>query len=78
MVLDRFQDSGKTGSGKTFFPPFLLPFLLSFAAFFGPAFLALFLSTQHKRRAILSMQYKKSLLPFFGVGWGGCVCISLS
>jgi len=77
-VLDQFQDSSKTGSGINFFPPFLPHFFAAFFAtffaaffanFFGPAFLRTFLSTQYKRRAILSMQYK-SLLPFLGV-WGG-------
>jgi len=50
------------------------------ADFFMPAFWTAFLSTQYKRCAILSMQYK-SLVPFFrgggGVGRGVCVEVSL-
>jgi len=64
----------------TFFPTFFAAFFADFfAAFFGPAFWHAFLSTQYKRRAILSMQYN-SLLPFLGVWWGEgvCVCRSLS
>jgi len=47
-VLDRFQDSSKTGSGINFFPTFLAAFFAHFFAtifptFFGPAFLARFI-----------------------------------
>jgi hypothetical protein len=41
QVLDRFQDSSKTGSGINFIPTFL-----------GPAFWHAFLRTQYKRRSI--------------------------
>jgi hypothetical protein len=49
-------------------------FCCLFTNFFGPTFWCAFLSTQYKRRAILSMQYK-SLLPFFR-GGGGCRSLS--
>ncbi len=81
-ILDRFQDRSKTGSGINFFPTFLAAFFAAFfatffapffaaffVAFFGPAFWSAFLSTQYKRCAILSMQYKIHL-PFLRVG--GC------
>ncbi len=74
-VLDRFQDSSKTGSGINFFPTFPAAFFAAVLLhFLGLLFWRAFLSTQYKRRAILSMQYK-SLLPFFR-GWGGKgVCV---
>jgi len=42
-VLDRFQDSSKTGSGINFFPTFLAAFFAAFFATFFAAFLLPFL-----------------------------------
>jgi len=68
-VLDRFQDSSKTGSDRfrnKLFAAFLAAFLLPFFCLL----FSTFLSTQYKYRAILSMQYK-SLLHVIGDGGGG-------
>jgi len=70
-VLDRFQDSSKTGSGINFFPTFFATFFVAFFAAFLPIFLGLLFGP-----AFLSMQYK-SLLLFFR-GWGGeGVCVEV-
>ncbi len=71
-VLNRFQDSSKTGLGINFFSTFLAAF---FAAFFADFFEPAFLSLQYKRRAIfLRYSVQKSVAVFRG-GWGGCVCV---
>jgi hypothetical protein len=66
-VLDRFQDSSKTGSGINFFPPFLPPFCRLFchlfADFFGTAFL----------RAVQKTRYFEYAVQKSG-GEGVCVC----
>jgi len=75
LVLDRFQDSSKTGSGINFFAAFLAAFFAAFFATFFAAFFCRLFSAFLPVQMTSYFEYavQKSVACFWGLGGLGGV-----